>query len=129
DVEVLRRRQLSEGPPLADRRITAVRTDHEIRREVVRSLWAVGPHPYDTVLCPDQVTNRGTHVEVEGRVLARLLGDHGEDRRLGDKAGNEAQRLSCDPGSPPASLVDVDRVDDGPRELAEPIPEPHLVDS
>src|SRR5262249_48355433 len=40
----------------------------------------------------------------------------------------EAQRLRCDPGSPPASLVDVDRVDDGPRELAEPIPEPHLVE-
>src|SRR5262249_56133284 len=58
DVEVLRRRQLRKGSPLADGRITAVSTDNEIGREVVRSLWPVGPHPDDTALCPDQVPNR-----------------------------------------------------------------------
>src|SRR5262249_44365866 len=47
---------------------------------------------------------------------------------LGDEAGDEAQRLGCEPGPPPAPLVKVDRVDDGPGELAEPVPEPHLVE-
>jgi len=27
--------------------------------------------------CPDQVPNRATHVELEGRVLAGLLGEYG----------------------------------------------------
>jgi hypothetical protein len=30
--------------------------------------------------------------------------------------------------APSAPLVEVDRVDDSPRELAEPVPEPHLVE-
>jgi hypothetical protein len=67
-------------------------------------------------------------VELEGRVLAGLLGEHGQDRRLGDEAADEAQRLGRDPGPPPSPLVEVDRLDDGPGELAEPIPESHLVE-
>src|SRR5262249_55807002 len=128
DVEVLRPHQLRKGPPLADGRVTAGGADNAVCREVARPVRAVGPTPDDTALCPDQVPNRGTNVELEGRMLAGLLGKHGEDRRLGDEAGDEAQRLGCEPGSPPAPLVDVDRVDDGPGELAEPVPEPHLVD-
>jgi len=128
DVEVLRRPQFRKGPLLADSRITTVGTDNEVRRELVRPVRAVRPHPSDTVLRPDQVPNRGTHVELEGRVLAGLLGEHGENRRLGDEPGDEAQRLGCEPGSSPAPLVDVDRVDDCPRELAETVPEPHLVE-
>src|SRR5262249_59731566 len=31
-------------------------------------------------------------------------------------------------GGRPTALVDVDRVDDGSGELAEPVPEPHLVE-
>ena len=57
-----------------------------------------------------------------------LLGEHGEDRRLGDEAADEAQRRGREPGPPPAPLVDVDRVDDSPRELTKPVPEPHLVE-
>jgi len=67
-------------------------------------------------------------VQLEGRVLAGLLGDHAEDRRLGDEAADEAQRRGGEPGPPPAALVEVDRVDDGPGELAEPVQEPHLVE-
>src|SRR5262249_48936324 len=102
DVEVLRRRKLRKSPPLADGRVTTVGADNEVRWEIVRPVWVVGPHPDDPVLCPDQVPNRGTHVELEGRVLSGLLGEHGEDCRLGDEPGDEAQRLGCDPGSPPA---------------------------
>src|SRR5262249_5440394 len=68
DVEVLRRRKLRKGPPLADGRITAIGADNEVRWEVMRPIRAVGSHPDDTVLCPDQVPNRSTHVEPEGRV-------------------------------------------------------------
>jgi hypothetical protein len=67
-------------------------------------------------------------VELKGPVLAGLLGEHVEDRRLGDEAGDEAQRRSREPGPPPAPLVKVDGVDDGPGELADPVPEPHLVE-
>ena len=125
---MLRRRQLGESPPLADRRITAIGADDQVRRELTRPVRAVGPHPDHAVPRPDQVPDRRSHVELEGRVLAGLLGEHGEDRRLGDEAADEAQRRGREPGPPPAPLVDVDRVDDGPRELAEPVPEPHLVE-
>jgi hypothetical protein len=67
-------------------------------------------------------------VELEGRVLAGLRGEHGKDRRLGDEAGDEAQRPDREPGPPTAPLIEVDRVDDGLGELAEPVPEPHLVE-
>src|SRR5262249_42889644 len=53
DVEVRRVRRLGKCPPLADGRITDVGTDNEVGREVVRSVRAVGPHPNDTLLCPD----------------------------------------------------------------------------
>ena len=93
----------------------------------------LGPVPLSAfprfpLFAPDQVPDRRSQVELEGRVLAGLLGEHGEDRRLGDEAADEAQRLGRDPGPPPAPLVEVDRVDDGPGELAEPVPEPHLVE-
>ncbi len=128
DVEVLRRRQLGESPPLADRRITAIGADDQVRRELPRPVRAIGLHPHHAVPRPDQVPERCPQVELEGRVLAGLLGEHSEDRRLGDEAADEAQRLGRDPGPPPAPLVEVDRVDDGPGELAEPVPEPHLVE-
>ena len=128
DVEVLRRRQLGESPPLADRRITAIGADDQVRRELTRPVRAIGPHPDHAVPRPDQVPDRRSHVELEGRVLAGLLGEHGEDRRLGDEAADKAQRRGREPGPPPAPLVNVDRVDDSPRELAEPVPEPHLVE-
>src|SRR5262249_20335303 len=67
-------------------------------------------------------------VELEGWVLAGFLGEHGEHRRLRDEAGDEAQRLAGEPGSPPAPLMDVNRVDDGLGELPEPVSEPHLVE-
>ena len=61
-------------------------------------------------------------------MLAGLVGEHGEDGRLGDEAADEAQRLGGESGPQPAPLVKVDRVDDGPGELAEPVAEPHLVE-
>src|SRR5262249_27232426 len=60
-------------------------------------------------------------------MLAGLLGEHGEDRRLRDEAADEAQSLGFEPGSPLAPLIDVDHADDGARELAKSIPETHLV--
>ncbi len=83
-----------------------------------------------TTRSPARIRSRTAvrHVELEGRVLAGLLGEHGEDRRLGDEAADEAQRRGREPGPPPAPLVEVDRVDDGLGELAEPVPEPHLVE-
>ena len=96
--------------------------------ELARPVRAVGLHPDHAVPRPDQVPDRRPHVELEGRVLAGLLGEHGQDRRLRDEAADEAQRRGRDPGPPPAPLVDVDRVDDSLRELAEPVPEPHLVE-
>jgi hypothetical protein len=67
-------------------------------------------------------------VELEGRVLGGLVGEHGEDRRLGGEAADEAQRLGRDPGPPPSPLIEVDRLDDGPGELSESVPESHLVE-
>ena len=67
-------------------------------------------------------------MKLEGRVLAGLRGEHGEDRRLGDEAGDETQRLDREPGPPTAPPIEVNRVDDGLGELAEPVPEPHLVE-
>src|SRR6516164_2323047 len=122
------RRLTPDSRSLEWRRLTAVDADNEVRWKVVRPLRTFGPHTDDTVLCQDQVPNRGTHVELERRALAGLLREHREDRRLGDKAGDEAQRLGCEPGSPPPPLVDVDHVDDSPGELAEPVPELHLVE-
>src|SRR5262249_36909121 len=124
----LRRWQLLKGPLLADGRITAVGADHEVRREVARPVRAVGTYSSDPVLRPDQIADCGTHGELEGRGPAGRLGQHGEDCRLGNEPADEAQRLASEPGSPPASLIDVDRVDDGLRELSKPIPEPHLVE-
>src|SRR5262249_61044123 len=89
---------------------------------------AAGQHPDHSVSRPNHVLDRCSHVEMEGRVLARLLGQHGEDGRLGDEAAYEAKRLGADSGPPPASLVEVDGVDDSLRELAEPVPKPPLVE-
>ena len=87
-----------------------------------------GPSAEHPFARPDQIPNLRPHVQLEGRVLAGLFGEHGEDRRLGDKAADEAQRFGRDPGPPPSPLVEVYRLDDGPGELAEPISESHLVE-
>jgi hypothetical protein len=61
-------------------------------------------------------------------MLAGLVSEHGEDRRLGDEAGNEAQRLGRESSSLSPPLVNLDRGNKGPRELTEPVPESHLVE-
>ena len=121
---MLRRRQLSEGAPFAERRIPAVGADDEVGREIARPVRTVGPYSNDAVPRSNQVPDRRPHVEVEGRVLAGPLGEHGEDCRLRDEATDEAQRLGRDPGPSPPPLIEVDRVDDGPGELPEPSPSP-----
>ena len=45
----------SVKPPLADRRITAVGADDQVRRELARPVRAVGLHPDHAVPRPDQV--------------------------------------------------------------------------
>jgi hypothetical protein len=57
-----------------------------------------------------------------------MVGEQGEDCGLGDEAGDEAQRLGRDSSAPPTPLVEVDGVDDGTGELAEPVAQPHLVE-
>jgi hypothetical protein len=128
DVEVLRRRQLGERPPLTDGRITPVGANNKIGQVFPRPVRTVGQHPGHPVPGPDQVPDRRPHVQFKRQVLAGLVGEHGEDCGLGDEAGDEAQRLGRDPGAPPSPLVEVNRVDVGPGELAEPVAQSHLVE-
>ena len=79
---------------------------------------------YRAVPRADRGPRRRPHVEFDGRAPARLIGEHGEDCRLGDEAGDKAQRRGREPASPPASLVELDRVDDGPGKLAGWAPSP-----
>jgi hypothetical protein len=65
DIEVLRRRQLREGPALTDRRITAVGADDQIRRELTRPLRAVGPHPDHAIPRKNHVPDRRPQAELE----------------------------------------------------------------
>ena len=70
---MLRRQRFNEDPVLAERRVTAVGADDQIRYALPRPRQ---PAP------PGLDREPPPHVEVEGRVLAGLLGEHGEDRRL-----------------------------------------------
>jgi hypothetical protein len=121
-VEVLRRRDLSKAAPIAKCREPAVRAGHEVGQEIV------GPHSDDAFSGPDQVPDYSAHVEAEGGMLAGLVREHGEDCRLGDEAGDKAQRRGREPGPSPPLLVELDRVDGRPGELTQPLAKPHLVE-
>ena len=89
---------------LADGRETAVGADDEIRQRS-REGRPLPSACTPTTRSPDRIRSRTArpHVELEGRVLAALLGEHAEDRRLRDEAGDEAQRTRSRAG-PAAGL-------------------------